>query len=64
LRFLAVLHRHSRRRPWAEVTDAADPAAAQLECGPTYAHDERLWSNPDCGRDVYTHYGLPYGGGV
>ena len=35
----------------------------QLEGTPSYARDEAPWGgNPDYGRDVYAHYGLPYGG--
>ena len=35
----------------------------QLQRAPSYARDEIPWgSNPDYGRDVYAHYGLPYGG--
>ncbi len=37
----------------------------QLKRAPTYARDETPWaSNPDYGREVYGHYGLPYGGNV
>ncbi|WP_254454292.1 hypothetical protein [Siccirubricoccus sp. G192] len=39
-----------------------DVSREQLERAPSYARDETPWGNPDYGRDVYVHYGLPYGG--
>jgi hypothetical protein len=57
--------------PWRMLTYdtglggyVVDVTREQLEGAPTYARDEAPWSDPDYGRDVYAHYGLPYGGGV
>jgi len=36
----------------------------KLEGAPSYTQDETPWSRPDYGRDVYSHYGMPYGGGI
>ena len=56
--------------PWRMLTYdtglggyVVDVTREQLERAPSYARDEAPWgSNPDYGRDVYAHYGLPYGG--
>lgn len=32
----------------------------QLEGGPTHAPDEEPWGDPEYGRRVHGHYGLPY----
>ena len=57
--------------PWRMLTYdtgrggyVVDVGREQLESAPTYARDETPWSRPDYGRDVYGHYGLPYGSGV
>ena len=57
--------------PWRMLTYdtgrggyVVDVGREQLERAPTYARDETPWSRPDYGRDVYGHYGLPYGSGV
>ena len=57
--------------PWRMLTYdtglggyVVDVTREQLERAPTYARDETPWSRPDYGRDVYSHYGLPYGSGV
>ena len=55
--------------PWSMLTYdtgrggyVVDVSREQLERAPSYARDEAPWGNPDYGRDVYAHYGLPYGG--
>jgi hypothetical protein len=55
--------------PWGMLTYdtgrggyVVDVSREQLERAPSYARDEAPWGNPDYGRDVYAHYGLPYGG--
>ena len=57
----AVYDRHGNTGRGGYVVDAT---REQLERAPTYARDEAPWSRPDYGRDVYSHYGLPYGSGV
>ncbi|WFE76557.1 PRC-barrel domain-containing protein [Roseinatronobacter sp. S2] len=32
----------------------------QLEGGPSFARDEDPWTDPEYGRRVHSHYGLPY----
>jgi hypothetical protein len=56
--------------PWSMLTYdtslggyVVDVSREQLEGAPTYGRDEAPWDNPDYGRDIYMHYGLPYGGG-
>ena len=56
--------------PWRMLTYdtgrggyVVDVTRERLEQAPSYARDEAPWGgNPDYGRDVYAHYGLPYGG--
>ena len=58
--------------PWKALTYdtdlggyVVDVTREQLDRAPTFGRDETPWaSNPNYGRDVYSHYGLPYGGGV
>ncbi len=58
--------------PWRMLTYdtgrggyVVDVTRERLEQAPSYARDEAPWGgNPDYGRDVYAHYGLPYGGGL
>ncbi|MCC5969180.1 MAG: PRC-barrel domain-containing protein [Pararhodobacter sp.] len=33
----------------------------QLEGGPHYARDDEPWTDPQYGRRIHGHYGLPYG---
>jgi sporulation protein YlmC with PRC-barrel domain len=57
--------------PWKMLTYdtglggyVVDVTREQLERAPSYARDETPWGDPDYGRDIYTHYGLPYGTGL
>ena len=68
--FLGIRERY-HPLPWEMLTYdtglggyVVDVTREQLEGGPTYGRDETPWSNPDYGRDIYTHYGLPYGTGL
>lgn len=38
----------------------ANVTREQLEGGPHYAREEEPWGDPEYGRRVYGHYGLPY----
>jgi hypothetical protein len=68
--FLGIGERHDPL-PWRMLTHHTGPGGyvvdvtrEQLEKAPSYGRDEAPWSsNPDCGRDVHSHYGLPHGGG-
>jgi sporulation protein YlmC with PRC-barrel domain len=68
--FLGIGERY-HALPWRMLTYdtglggyVVDVTREQLERAPTYARDETPWSNPDYGRNIYSHYGLPYGGGL
>jgi hypothetical protein len=57
--------------PWRMLTYdtgqggyVVDVSREKLEGAPSYTRDETPWSRPDYGRDVYSHYGMPYGGGI
>ena len=57
--------------PWRMLTYdtglggyVVDVTREKLEGAPSYTRDETPWSRPDYGRDVYSHYGMPYGGGI
>jgi hypothetical protein len=57
--------------PWRMLTYdtglggyVVDVTREKLEGAPSYTRDETPWSSPDYGRDVYSHYGMPYGGGI
>ena len=38
-----------------------DITREQLEGGPSFSRDEDPWTDPEYGRRVHTHYGVPYG---
>lgn len=57
--------------PWRMLTYdtglggyVVDVSREKLEGAPSYTRDETPWSRPDYGRDVYSHYGMPYGSGI
>jgi hypothetical protein len=57
--------------PWRMLTYdtglggyVVDVTREKLEGAPSYTRDETPWSRPDYGRDVYSHYGMPYGSGI
>ena len=69
--FLGVGERY-HPLPWRMLTYdtglggyVVDVTREQLEGGPTYGRGETPWtSNPNFGREVYGHYGQPYGDNI